>query len=153
MDLFEGQVDPATQIHDFNPGITENGVFWIVRIPDKSVNGDDDDDDDEEGDVRARLKVKNLETEDYFNLGNALADGPSVEAHVSFDVRWHDAIATHLFRNPAPDQRFTGRFTQTHAKVKWSAEEAGFKFHSDPASTSTTVYAEVGEERNGVFFS
>jgi hypothetical protein len=29
----------------------------------------------------------------------------------------------------------------------------GFTFQSDPASTSTTAFAEIGTERNGVFFS
>ena len=29
-------------MHDFNPGISTNGVFWIVQIPDNAVvvNGD-----------------------------------------------------------------------------------------------------------------
>jgi hypothetical protein len=99
------------------------------------------------------MKVRDLEMEDYFNLFNALSDGPSVEAEVSFEVRWDNPIAKKKVRNEAADQRFTGLFTQTRARVEWSAEEEGFEFHSDPLFTSTTVYAEVGEERNGVFFS
>lgn len=99
------------------------------------------------------MTVADMEIEDYHDLFNALEDGPSVEAHVSFDVRWDNRIAKKRIRNAAADQRFTGLFNQTQAKVEWSAEEDGFEFHSDPASTSTTVYAEVGEERNGVFFS
>ena len=97
------------------------------------------------------MLVSDLEVEDYHDLCNALADGPSEEAEVSFDVRWDHPIARQRIRNPAADQRFTGMFTQTQARVEWSAETEGFEFHSDPATT--VVYAEIGEERNGVFFS
>jgi hypothetical protein len=105
-----------------------------------------DDDDD-----KARMKVEDLEIEDYGGLCNALADGPSVESTVSFDVRWRRPIATTSIRNPTA--QFTGRFTRTHATVEWSARESGFEFHSDPAHTSAEVWAEVADERNGVFFS
>ena len=133
---------------DFNPGITENGVFWIIRAPSE---GDFDIEDPERG--RARLAIKNLAIEDYHDIANALIDGPTVPAQVSFDCSWKDPIATTEIRNPAPDQRFAGRFTHTHATLEWSAEEKGFSFHSDPAPTSTALWAEVGRERNGRFFS
>ena len=41
-------------------------------------------------------------------------------------------------------------FTETGARVEWSARKKDFEFLSDPASTQV-AYAEV-EERNGVFF-
>ena len=99
------------------------------------------------------MKVTDLDVEDYGDLFNALSDGPSNEASVSFDVRWSGRIAKRRIRNAAADQQFTGLFSQTQATVEWSAETDGFTFTSDPGATSTAVYAEVGEERNGVFFS
>ena len=99
------------------------------------------------------MRVTDLETEDYGDLCNALSDGVSVEADVSFDVQWSNPTEKTRIRNAAADQRFTGLFSKTNATVEWSAEEEGFEFQSDPASTSTVVWAEVGEERNGVFFS
>ena len=99
----------------------------------------------------ARLKVKNLEIEDYFTLENALADGPSVEAEVSFDCRWRHPMGTETIRNAAPDQMFMGKFTRTLTAVKWSGREEGFEFHSTPGS-ERTVWAELGRERNGAFF-
>jgi len=143
--LFTDPGDPNTQIHDFNPGIAENGVFWVLEIPDKSVSANP-------GAGKARMTVNNLEIEDYHDLFNALQDGPSVEAIVSFDVVWDHKIETKLRSNAAVDQRFTGLFTQTDAKVQWSASEQGFTFQSDPAETSHVVYAEVAQERNGTFF-
>jgi hypothetical protein len=48
---------------------------------------------------------------------------------------------------------FEGRFVTTSAKMSWSASNAnGFSFASDPIDTSHSVFAEIGEERNGRFF-
>jgi hypothetical protein len=99
------------------------------------------------------MRVTDLEIEDYFDLCNALVDGPSVDADVSFDVVWSDPTGRTRIRNDASDQRFTALLLTTNATVEWSAETSDFEFQSDPANTSTLVYAEIGEERNGVFFS
>jgi hypothetical protein len=48
---------------------------------------------------------------------------------------------------------FAGEFVETDARIAWSAGEAGLRFVSDPASTSTTIFALLGHERNGVFFA
>jgi len=48
--------------------------------------------------------------------------------------------------------QFAANFIEDTATVGWSSEQEGFKFVSAPASTSTTVFAEIGRERNGVFF-
>jgi hypothetical protein len=53
-------------------------------------------------------------------------------------------------------QGYAGEFWQSEAPgaatLEWSAIEAGFSFVSDPASTSSSYFAELGHERNGVFF-
>jgi hypothetical protein len=38
------------------------------------------------------------------------------------------------------------------ATIQWSAREKDFRFVSDPEETSTTVFAAIGQEHNGVFF-
>jgi hypothetical protein len=54
--------------------------------------------------------------------------------------------------NQADGNRYRGRYTQvSSATIDWSASEAGFSFASAPGS-SVTVFAEIGKERNGVFF-
>jgi hypothetical protein len=148
MDLFTGDqvILPENQVHDLNPGILENGLFWVVRIPDASVDANP-------GAGRARMLVKDLEVEDYGNLENALLDGPSVPATVSFDCRWFAPTAITRYRNAAVDQQFVAQFRETTAGVEWSVKEEGFEFTSDAAATSVPVIAEVGHERNGAFFS
>jgi hypothetical protein len=140
----------TNQIHDFNPGFgapvnaAGDRTFWTSAIPDRSV-------DVHPGKGTATMLVSGLEVEDYFNLANALVDGPSVEATVSFDVRWAEPVTrTVTVSDPATD--FDGRFLENQAEVSWSASEDGFTFVSDPASTSTKVFAEIGHEHNGTFF-
>jgi hypothetical protein len=50
------------------------------------------------------------------------------------------------------DRRFRGRFLENNATLAWSASRAGFKFVSDAASSSTSVFAELARESNGLFF-
>lgn len=97
------------------------------------------------------MELSDLETRDFHNLVNTLHRGPSVPVDVSFRIRW-SGVKTQV--NVRDDQnRFVGNFIEDTATVSWSAEEKGFKFVSAPASTTTTVFAEIGRERNGAFFS
>jgi len=36
--------------------------------------------------------------------------------------------------------------------MEWSARVGHYQFVSDPASTSSSSFAEIGHERNGIFF-
>jgi hypothetical protein len=99
------------------------------------------------GNGSAAVHVADLEIEDYFTVGNALVDGPSVEAIVSFDVNWSGVDARVKLRNTSTD--FAGEFIRNSATLSWSAVESGFSFASDPLDSH---FGEVGHERNGVFF-
>jgi hypothetical protein len=98
------------------------------------------------------MRVNNADVEDYHTLKNALLDGPSDPASVSFVIRWQGVKA----RVEVQDFElgFAGRFIEDSATVEWSASvpSTGFRFRSDPAATSKTTFAEIGSERNGVFF-
>jgi len=92
--------------------------------------------------------VRDLELEDYFNVVNALVDGPSAEATASFNIRWHDVIDRFTVHDPDVD--FEGRYIQTSATVQWSGtNENGDAFTS--TFSGDTVFAAIGRERNGVF--
>ncbi len=101
--------------------------------------------------VGASWHVKELAVFDYFTVGNSLVDGDSIDAMVSFRLRWAGG-GTPLTADDGSNFHFEGR--QTTATIEWSARETGFEFHSDPSpSTQHTNFAQVGEERNGVFYS
>jgi hypothetical protein len=121
-------------------------LFWTNRVPNSSVHAEEDEFED-----GARWHVNNLALFDYFSVGNALKDGDSIDAMVSYSLRWAGDGAR-LTTDDGANFHFEGR--QTTATIGWSAHEAGFSFRSDPsASTQHTNFAQVGEERNGVFYS
>ncbi len=144
MDLYEGQVAPSHQIHDFNPGITPSGLFWVIRVPDTTVEVELDE-------AEASMDVSKLDVEDFHDIVNAVHEGPSIPASVSYHIRWRNVIRRVQVQDPTVG--FDGDFIEDTATIEWSAEEQGFRFVSDPADTSTTLFAEIGSERNGVFFS
>ena len=143
MDLFNGAVG-TNQVHDFNPGIRDaTGLFWTIPVAGDSVtfsleNG------------TATLAGDDMDVEDYHNLNNAVHDGPSDSASVSFEMHWI-AIADAV--NITDDvHKFTGRFRLSTVQIEWSATAPGFQFVSDPASTTINKRSVIGRERNGVFF-
>jgi hypothetical protein len=93
--------------------------------------------------------VDDLALFDYFNINNALSDGNSIDAKVSYSIRW-SGDGSPLTIDDGSNFHFDGR--QTKGFISWSAHEAGFSFKSDPASTTVTNFALVGRERNGVFY-
>jgi hypothetical protein len=98
---------------------------------------------------KAELKVNGLAIEDYGKLSNALADGPSLEATVNFDVVWSGPVTQRLNVTDAT-HTFAGEYAINQATVAWSgSNSAGFSFNS---ATSTSLFAETGHERNGIFF-
>ena len=130
----------TSQVHDFNPGIEASGLFWTTPIERDSVRVD-------LGAGSAALHVVDLETEDYGTVVNALQDGPSVEAGVSFDISWSGLGERVKIRNRTTG--FAGEYVRNSATLVWSASESGFRFQADPLASH---FAEIGKERNGVFF-
>lgn len=68
-------------MHDFNPGIRRSGLFWTTQIRRDSVHVD-------VRDGQARMRVRALDMDDYFNLPNALFGDREAPATVSFGVTW-----------------------------------------------------------------
>jgi hypothetical protein len=47
---------------------------------------------------------------------------------------------------------FRARFITTSATIEWTGRTSESEFVSDPAATSSSSFAEIGVEMNGVFF-
>jgi hypothetical protein len=94
------------------------------------------------------MHVSDLAVEDYGNVVNALQDGPSLEAAVSFDVTWSGVNERVKIRNESTD--FGGEYIRNSATLIWSASnESGFSFQADLLASD---FATIGHERNGSFF-
>ena len=133
---FEGQ------IHDHNPGISEEGLFWTLLISPDSVSIHDG---------WARMCVNDLPMPDMRSFENAVARGPMLPSTVAFEMHWDTAGRRRRARDR--ENRFVFDFREADSKIWWKAVQRGVTYESDPASTSSTVFAALGHERNGVFFS
>lgn len=134
--------DFSNQVHDFDPGL-DNGLFWTLPVSSNSVRVDP-------GSGRASLVVNDLDMEDYFNIVNALTDGSSNEAAVSLAVEWAPGMKHFKVRDEATGM--AGEFIRNTATMAWSVESAGQTYVSGPAESSSSLSAQIGHERNGVFF-
>lgn len=100
----------------------------------------------------ATYHVDNLSMYDYFNIPNALFHfAPPASATVSFEVTWSGVTGRTQIGDPSLP--FTADIVYTEATMSWTATTGGTTFQSDAASTSQSVFAELGHERNGVFAS
>ncbi len=102
------------------------------------------------GAARAEYALDDLDTKDFGTFDNDIRHGPFVPVTVSFEVQWSGKKREFQLRDAT--NVFRGEFVETGATLEWSAREATLHFESDPANTSTSVFAALGQERNGVFF-
>jgi hypothetical protein len=143
--VYAGQVvgPGVPQIHDYNPGITQSGLFWTVRVPDDSVRVDL-----KRG--TASFALSRFRLDDYYNLANAFAGGPSTPAVSSFVLTFKaygDVLTKHDEAND-----FAVRYRLAHSTLEWTAQGGGFAYRSDEAKTSAETFSMLGAERNGAFF-
>ena len=133
----------------------------MVPVDDDAVKVDFDD-------GRARLRVRGLRVFDDHDIANSLTLGlglpgdlgfpfpaippvAPVRATISFDVEWNGIVATAQINNSA--QSFKGTFLSTGATIRWSSEQLGFQFESEPPNPARNLISVLGREQNGVFFS
>lgn len=143
MDVFEPGPEGLVQIHDFNPGIDESGLFWTEQIDPKSVSVNP-------GNGRASMSAEGIEIPDFHDVVNALLRGPSVPGVVSFHIEWTKSNDKQRFN--FPPETWDANVVFNTATCAWNAETELASYVSDPASESASIFAEVGHERNGVYF-
>jgi len=138
-------VDPtfATQIHDYDPGITSSGLFWTIAFPDDSMDGSVED-------AEARFKSSDLAIADYGTIINGLFHiAPPASGVVSFDIRWSGATNRGTFTDSG--KRFTMDFVQTGAHISWQGRTGNDTFHTT-GGTQRVNFAQIARSRSGVFF-
>jgi hypothetical protein len=94
-------------------------------------------------------QAKTLAMPDYHDFVNSATGGVPVPGIVSFRVEWAPSKDKHRYHY-APN-RWEGKFLQTEATCVWSGRTELAEFSTD--TNNPTIFAEVGFERNGVFFS
>ena len=107
----------------------------------------------------AEIHVNDLHLSDFFSIPNGINKGAHDAATVSFDASWGKPVTR---RVTVQDTQFgfAGTFAEEHATVNWSGrnDTTGFSikakqaYFATTAALGATAFAEVGFERNGVFF-
>jgi hypothetical protein len=140
---------PGKQVHDLNPtAFPPVGLFWTIEIPITGV-------DVQPGKGSAVLQASDVAILDYGSIANALFGGgpPPTPGTVSFKVVWSGVDQRVNIRNTNPVYGgFAGEFVRNAAQMEWTATVGDYTLVSDPISTSSSSFAEIGQERNGSFF-
>ena len=95
--------------------------------------------------------MANQHVRDWPSILSALNNDPSAPATVSYTIHWHGVRRRRQVRNET--LHVAGLFLDTHATIEWTGhnEATGFTFTADAAG-QTVISAQIGHERNGVFF-
>jgi hypothetical protein len=103
------------------------------------------------------MKAIKVPIYDYGTLQNALFMGsnpPPVPGWVSFKVVWLGGTASVPVNSTDPTKGiFSGTFAQCTAQMEWQAQAGDFSFESDPLEASSSTFAEIGQETNGVYLT
>jgi hypothetical protein len=145
--------------HSWDGGVSATGVFWAIDIPEGSVHVDLDT-------GAALLHVQNACVYDAFTIANSIlgVNRPvnQVRAIInSLRINWSGIVTTETVNEPLNLMR--GNFVENTAKIAVTATTPrtevtalsnghGFRFVSDPASTSVNHFALIGFETNGSFY-
>jgi len=79
-------------------------------------------------DAKASMTINDLAVEDYHDITNALKDGPSVPANVSFQMHWSGVQSrVHLHDDT---NEFDADVIEDSATIAWSASKEDFTFVS-----------------------
>jgi hypothetical protein len=139
---------PGAQLHDMNPSLSPPfGLFWTLAIPPDGISIN-------LRDGRASMVARDVPIYDYGTFDNALSGGIGVPGTVSVKVVWSGVDERVQIHNTDPVYGgFSGDFVRNSAQLEWTATVGDLVFASDPLATSSSSFAEIGQERNGVFFS
>jgi hypothetical protein len=100
------------------------------------------------------VQASNVPIFDYGNIPNALfGGGPAPVGHVSYRLVWSGVDSRVNIKNTDPVYGgFAAEFVRGHAQMEWTGMVGDYQFASAPLATSSSSFAELGLERNGIFF-
>ena len=145
--------DPTHQLHDWEPGIGDDGLFWTIPIAAGMVDADP-------ASGAAIMRGKSVKVNDFHDFFNAIGFGdiPPLPARVDYEVRWHGGGERVHVDDPVFG--FAGDYVTGPATIAFTArnDHGDVVFRSDPGgqyNPDTDVGGAgspaVGTQRNGVF--
>jgi len=117
-------------------------VVWTVAAPNSAAV--------DAGAGTALLRMNDLALQNFHSIPNAFQVlRPPVPGTVSFELKWQ-AGPKQFTISDAQARGYAGEFKEATAQLSWSSKQQDFQFVSDPMETSTTQFALIGHERNGI---
>jgi len=130
-------------VHDFNPSITPNGVFWIVQIPDNAVQITGD---------TLTIHLQNIAVIDQLHFPGGTGNAP---ATVSFDITYTKSGMPRRVRPTSSDPlspfTWAGKMWMATNTGTFSAAYNDGSFAATGSFSSSGNFGEMGTERNGSF--
>ena len=144
--------DPTYQVHDWEPGIANSGLFWTIPISPGAIKADPTS-------GRARFRVEALKIGDYHDFFSAVGGGTPIPSRVSFDVVWDGGGSPVQLR----DETFTfeGSYVPGPARISFVAanDKSGVRYTSAAEGQYNPTLEHggagdpaVGTEQNGKYF-
>jgi hypothetical protein len=130
-------------VHEFNPGITPSGLFWLIQISDSAVQITDD---------TVTIHLQNAAVTDQFVFPNGAGNVP---ATVSFDVTFTKSGSARRIRRKSNDPlspfNWAGTMSSATNSGSLSAAYNDGSFSAQGRFDSSGQFGEIGTERNGAF--
>jgi hypothetical protein len=135
-------------LHDFNPGILPDGLFWIVRAPDDALQVAGD---------TVTIRLRNVPEIDVFTFYDPFPPSGKVPSVVSFTQTYtrtgRPRNVQRASTDPASPLNWAGEMWMATASVIFSVAHEDGSFSAQGAAQSNGQFGEVGFERNGLFLS
>jgi len=136
---------PGAQLHDLNPSLGHpTGLFWTESIPTSAISV-------QPAHGTAIMQVEDANVFDHGDFVHAILGGPPdlIPATTSFRVEWLGGGEEFVVNRA--DDGHSGVFVLGSARMSWTASAGDYDFVSDPIETSSSSFAVVGVEQNGIF--
>lgn len=132
----------ADKVASFHQPIAPNGLYWTAPVPESGVTISSDR-------RTATVAVSNYPVIDQPTFPKP---GPTYQASLDFKIRW-TAIGR-LIGYSQPGNRYRLAFYHAKCQIAYTARvpSRGLIITSDPLETSDSVFAMIGDERNGQFY-
>ena len=136
-------------MHDFNPGIASNGLFWIIQIPEDAVTVTDDS-------VTISLSnVAVLDQTSFPNPGGLNLGTSGHPATVSFNITYRKSGTARRVQPTSADHlspfTWAGAISPATNSGTFSLAYTDGSFSAQGSFSYQGNFGEIGRERNGSF--
>jgi hypothetical protein len=134
---------PKNQFHDFHPPIAQNGLYWVVPVPEGGLRYTDDG-------RTVTLEMKDVPVVDQPRW--PALDATTTPATMNFKLVFKATEKPVAYEDPFKHFRVTGFLATAQLEAQVAVPEIGFTWKSDPLETSKSDFAVLGDHVNGKYY-